>query len=296
MRQMIAFCVQNECEWMLFRMKKIVLVNDTSLYSTHFGCQLVGQVYREQFKRVGLDLVLSLPKVFDSKRWDAVIRGVDLVVINGEGSIHHGRNLHLLDLADKYPVALMNCVYEENPRMDVLNNMIYVTARESLSAAEIGKVRAQCEVVPDMIFASSMVRAFPVSSPSLEICITDSVIKTYKGFGPFKRKDRGDLAAHGLTPAQYLAQLTSYKRVCAGRFHAAVVASILGVPFSAWDSNTWKTRGMLEDMGVPHLHFEKRHDALRGIPQEFDARIRTYADNAKIKVESAFDRLRSLVG
>lgn len=272
---------------------KVVLLNDTSLYSSHFGCQLVGQTFREQFKRTGMQLVASLPKVFSIADVEDLLSQADLLVINGEGSIHHGRNTHLLELAERYPTALMNCVFEDNPPIPAVKSLIYATARESHSADEIRKSGKDCDVVPDMIFASSMVRAFIKPHPSEELCITDSVIKTYSRVGPFKRRHRGDIQAHEITPAQYLTQLSQYQRVCAGRFHAAVVCSILEIPFSTWDSNTWKTRGMMEDMGVPHLHFTSREDALAHVPTEFDPRIREYAKSALPRIEHAFDQLKA---
>ena len=82
-------------------------------------------------------------------------------MINGEGSIHHGKYLHLIRLASKYPTVLVNCVYQENPEMPELKNLLYIAARESLSAKEIRNQGVNCEVVPDVMFASSMLRAFP---------------------------------------------------------------------------------------------------------------------------------------
>jgi hypothetical protein len=162
---------------------KVVLVNDTSLYSSHFGCQIIGQVFREQFKRVGIDLILSLPKLFDENSYRKYFDHADLVVINGEGSIHHGRNLHLVDIADRYPAALVNCVYQQNPSSSALKKMLHISARESLSATEIENDGAVCDVVPDMLFASSLLRSFPrESAPALNVGVTDNVVKEYKRF------------------------------------------------------------------------------------------------------------------
>ena len=276
-------------------MTKVVLVNDTSLYSTHFGCQLVGQVFREQFKRIGFDLVLSLPKIFDLGVWRDHLARADVVVVNGEGSIHHGRNLHLLELAETYATALMNCVYQDNPDVAAVKKLVYVSARESLSAGDLVRQGVACEVVPDVLFASSFVRSFPVSTQTNELCVTDNVVGKRRRFGPLRLRDRADIDALDRTPAQYLSELSSYKAVCAGRFHAAVVSSILGIPFSTWESNTWKTRGMMDDMGVPHLHFPDRESALKHVPVELDPRIPQYAKAARSKVEGSFDRLKDAI-
>ncbi len=273
---------------------KVILVNDTSLYSSHFGCQLVGQTFREQFKRTGMTLLATLPKIFDEQKMAPLLASADLIVVNGEGSIHHGRNRHLIDLANKYPTALMNCVYEENPIFDSVKSLLFCTARESRSASALQEHGCQAHTIPDMIFASSMVRAFLKPPAEKDLGITDSVVKSYKRIGPFKRKVTGNLSAHDITPAEYLMQLSGFQRICAGRFHAAVVCSILGIPFSSWDSNTWKTRGMMEDMGVPHLHFSSREEAFENVPRTFDSRITTYVQAALPKIENAFDMLKKI--
>jgi hypothetical protein len=43
----------------------VALISDTSIYSKNFGCQLVGQMFREKFKRAGLDLKICLPIDFN---------------------------------------------------------------------------------------------------------------------------------------------------------------------------------------------------------------------------------------
>jgi hypothetical protein len=275
---------------------KVAFINDTSLYSNHFGCQLVGQVFREQFKRTGLELVLSLPKIFELDQYHSILSKVDLIVINGEGSIHHGRNLHLLKIAKKYPTVLLNCVFEENPKCDELKDFLYITARESFSAAAIREQGANCDVVPDAIFASSFVRAFPKPKPSQDLGITDNVRKEYHyKFGPIKKKVKGDFIAHGCSPAEYIFKLTQYNRICAGRFHAAVISALLEIPFATWDSNTWKTKAMLTDMGIPELHFDSREKAIENTPKEFNPKIKLFTDTAKIKIESTFDKVAKIV-
>ncbi|GLQ32501.1 polysaccharide pyruvyl transferase family protein [Litoribrevibacter albus] len=274
---------------------KVAFINDTSLFSNHFGCQLVGQVYREQFKRTGLDLVISLPKNFNIEDYKSQLDSVDLVVVNGEGSIHHGRNPHLLEIAKKYPSVLLNCVYQENPRNDALKEFLHISARESYSAEEIQLQGVNCHVVPDVIFASSFVRSFPKPNPIKDLGITDNVRKEYQyKFGPFKKRVKGDFSAHNHSPAEYIYQLTQYSRICAGRFHAAVISALLEIPFATWDSNTWKTEAMLKDMGVPEYHFNSRESAVKNTPKEFDPQIKEFTNVAKIQIEENFNKVAEL--
>ncbi|MFC3153101.1 polysaccharide pyruvyl transferase family protein [Litoribrevibacter euphylliae] len=274
---------------------KVALINDTSLFSNHFGCQLVGQVYREQFKRTGLDLTISLPKIFNIEDYKSKLDEVDLVVVNGEGSIHHGRNPHLLEVSKKYPSVLLNCVYQENPRNDALKEFLHISARESYSALEIQQKNIKCSVVPDVIFASSFVRSFPKPNSTKDLGITDNVRKEYHyKYGPFKKKVKGDFSAHGHSPAEYIYQLTQYNRICAGRFHAAVISALLEIPFATWDSNTWKTEAMLKDMGIPEHHFKSRELAVKNTPLTFDPKIKEFTDNAKIQIEKNFNKVAEL--
>lgn len=270
----------------------VALVNDTSLYEHHFGCQLVCQTFREQFARVGLELRVSLPYQFDldEVRWR--LAAVDLVVVNGEGTLHHQRGEHLVRLAAEFPAALVNTVYQDNCDWPELAAFRYRSARESLSAAEIRRTGAQCDVTPDLLFASQTLRSFVASEPTEEIGITDNVTKRKTGFGPFKR-------SFGFSPyvasvAQYLNKLCSYRRVCAGRFHAAAACAVLGIPFSTWESNTWKTRGLMHDMGAAELHFGSFEEAMANVPQRPSDKISEFAAEAVGRIEGMFDRLETI--
>ncbi|MGL6315388.1 hypothetical protein [Vibrio sp. WXL103] len=260
---------------------KVVFVNDTSTFNNHFGCQLVGQTIREQISRVGMEITLTLGLKF--KLTDEIhnaLSQADLVIINGEGCVHHGRNKHLLDLAKRYKCVLINCVYEKNPEWEELNYFKYVSARESYSAREILKVRAQCDVVPDVIFASSYLNSFLVPKPNLDIGFTDNVTDTSVGFGPKPKLIR-----------DYFVELSKYKRLCIGRFHAVISAIVMEKPFSSWDSNTFKTRAMMEDIGISHLHFSNFEDAKNSVPTEFPREAIIFKQKAKLRVEFMFDRL-----
>ena len=264
-------------------MSKVVLVNDTSLFNTHFGCQLVGQTIREQCARVGLNIIASLPLDFDARLAKPWLGRADLVIINGEGSIHHGRKTHLLDLANDYPTALINCVFQENGEQPSLKNFRYISARESLSAAEIIRQGAACEVVPDLIFASTLLRSIVAPAPNLPLGITDNVTNPLSGFSP-----KSDLVYDTLL------KLKRCKKVCAGRFHAAIAAAVMGIPFSTWESNTWKTQGMMQDIGIEHLHFSTLADAVAGVPTTMDPQVKVYVLSARKRIRLMFNQLSQI--
>lgn len=93
----------------------------------------------------------------------------DIVVINGEGTLHHGspHGERLLKVVDhpargKKTVALINALYQENPAHwgRYLEKMALVSTRDSWSAESVGS-QAQCEVtwVPDLSLSAGDVEA-----------------------------------------------------------------------------------------------------------------------------------------
>lgn len=275
---------------------KIVFVGDTSLRTPHFGCQLVGQTFREQFSRVGVDLIASLPTkiemISDYRRY---LEQADLVVINGEGSIHHGRFQNLVDLAGDYPCALVNCVYQENPENPNLKNFKWISARESMSAAAISEQGVNVEVVPDVLFASSFLRSFvPVTQAVKDFGFTDCAEKVVRRLGPIRFRYRPGFSPKIKVVGDYLNFLASHKRMAIGRFHAAICCSVMGIPFSTWDSNTWKTEGLMYDMGVPQLHFGSRDEALNNAPEAFPEEIVHFRSDAWRRIELMFDQLAEI--
>ncbi len=275
---------------------KVVFVGDTSLRTPHFGCQLVGQTFREQFARVGLDLVASLPTNIDSiPEWPGYLEKADLVVINGEGSIHHGRFQNLIDLASNYHCALVNCVYQANPANSNLQEFKYISARESRSRDAFREHGVSVDVVPDVLFASSFLRSFvPLAPASRKLGYTDCAEKVVKHLGPIRIRYRPGFSPKTKVVGDYLNFLSSHKRMALGRFHAVVCCSVMGIPFSSWDSNTWKTAGLMSDMDVSHLHYQSREEAMENVPVDFPDQIVQFRLNARRKVEEMFDRLAQI--
>lgn len=263
--------------------KKVVLINDTSLFNAHFGCQLVGQTFRENFARHDIDLIATLPLSFDPQNHRAVFDQADLLVINGEGSIHHGRNLRLLELAHEYPVALVNAVYQENPPVKALAKCKFIAARESRSAALIQSHGAEAHVVPDVIFDSMLLNGFTKPPPAEDIGITDSVLDKNIGFGP-----KPPLVS------DYLTKLCQYRRIATGRYHSAIACMVLRIPFCAWPSNTWKIEGMMKDAHAPELCASDYQTARATCPTACSERTIHYASEARKRIRWMFSALAGI--
>lgn len=258
---------------------KVTILNDTS--GRHFGCELVMQTYRDQLKRVGIEIIKTVPVKTKKIK---IPKGTDLVIVNGEGSLHHGRHRQLVTIANRYPAVLLNTVWQNNPDYSALHKFKYISVRESFSLNSLPEGLSNVEVVPDVTFASHFFHTFKKLTPTKDIGITDNVVE--------KGKSKGISA---LQPANvFIPQMCQYRRWCIGRFHAVVVASILQIPFSVWPSSTHKMIGLLTDMGVSHLHFKTKGEALKHVPEAADERIIKYVAEARIKIEGMFEGLHNL--
>lgn len=264
---------------------RVVLYNDTSLINSHFGPQLVMQAAREKLAERGVRIIASMHRDASPADNRAVLQQADLVIVNGEGSIHHGKCRHLVEIAKDYRAALINCVYEENPPDDVLSKFRYIAARESKSARHLQACgAAQVEVVPDLMFGSRLLREWKRTPPIRDIGLTDNVVDRESGQQPFMP-----------APADYIEWLAQHRRIVCGRYHAAVACCVLGIPFTCWPSNTWKIEGMLEDMGLPYLCYPTQQAAKENCPRSLDSETRRkidgYVSNARAKIDAMFDRL-----
>ena len=264
---------------------KIALVNDTFLGKAttgggHFGCELVMDTFDEHLDRCGHTIV---QRVGSHEHSFKISPEADLVIVNGEGSLHHDRRKELIAVAKEAPSILVNTVWQDNSSTDGLEHFKFISVRESLSAEQLG----ECEVIPDMLYGNSWLWSrlptFHHKPEYMSTLITDSVTK------------QGQYSFYSAinSAVDVINTLLKHYNVCTGRYHIAVACSILGIPFSCYPSNTHKIEGMLKDAGCSRLMFKSYLLALEGCPTEFDNNLFFYAKTARSKVESLFDRLES---
>ena len=130
---------------------RIVILNDTRP-DCHHGCSRVMSVLEEGLRaRGGVILATSPLRHQWWSDWNLLgaIAQAEAIVINGEGTLHHGRPaaFDLLKIVDcpeaaGKPVYLVNALYQQNPpewgRM--LGRLAGLWARDSRSAAELIQV------------------------------------------------------------------------------------------------------------------------------------------------------------
>lgn len=129
--------------------KKVLLLNDTDQGGMHFGCARVMRTIRQELARRGMAVLPSI-KVGTNWQRDQELVGMideaDLVVINGEGTLHHGkrRGRWLLEAGARVKarggrVALINALWQENPHdwADLAQEFDILAFRDSRSAHDV---------------------------------------------------------------------------------------------------------------------------------------------------------------
>jgi len=140
-----------------------VLLNDTSI-GNHYGCKLVVEAINNACAIAGINIVHSvkLGEDWHLAEHIAQIKSADMVIVNGEGSVHHSKQaaLNLTSCAgfcriEGIPCFLIKSVYQQNnAEMDAYTKIFdKIFVRESKSQNELAGRRITSEVVPDAIFS-----------------------------------------------------------------------------------------------------------------------------------------------
>lgn len=140
---------------------KVVVLNDTSC-DMHHGCHSVMLAIHDLLSRQGFETISYWAAhknwLLEPRFCDAV-RSAKLLIINGEGTIHHERlSGRLLLEAGVYaksigvPVALINTGWEANGPgfSSLLDNFDLLAARDSRSAKRMAAGGANVRCVPDL--------------------------------------------------------------------------------------------------------------------------------------------------
>ena len=157
-----------------------VLFNTTAR-GGHHGCTVVcAQIdYLAREAGISVDLQLGL----DLSEAPHSLERYDLVLVNGEGSLHHdGGTAHKIAAIARHcaaigrPAFLINSVYEANgPEIAAgVAEFCRRWTRDRASAAEMRAAGLSCETIPDL----SLTWSPDVVSPARDgIVVTDSVLK-----------------------------------------------------------------------------------------------------------------------
>lgn len=163
--------------------RTVVIVNDTSV-DRHHGCARVMRTLRTLVARRGMEVIaeaVAHRDWRDDADFARAFARASLVLVNGEGTIHHdrpaGRALLEAGRAARtlgIPAALINASWQANDVScgALLKEFTIVAVRESESLREVAGAGVVARRVPDL----SLYFDGPASGPRREVGFTDSVL------------------------------------------------------------------------------------------------------------------------
>jgi len=208
------------------------------------------------------DAEAGVRSVLDDPLLGEQLAVVDAVVVNGEGSIHHGAGteyLALLGAAQELGKAtlLVNAVLQDVFGFDgILKKLDDFTVRESSSKQFAEQLGVPCRVVPD-----SCLEAGFSQQPSLDLCGADVLTDWHHERDADVGRAcvdylAGQTGSCAFLPLHFADASTTWRAfpatlrggdvVVTARHHGVYLAAIAGRPFVPLGSNTFKMEGLLE--------------------------------------------------
>ncbi|UWU16826.1 polysaccharide pyruvyl transferase family protein (plasmid) [Rhizobium sullae] len=171
-------------------MKTAVLINDTSTKS-HIGCRIVVAQILRLAAKAGIKVVATCSVHVDWRGQGAILdamKGADLVIVNGEGTLHHAtpQALALAEVASYcrslgIPSVLINSVYEQNNEQiaEHCSHFAMRFFREPNSAMNAQAAGLECAVVPDLTLSSDFLEPYKGALRIGNIIVTDNANREF---------------------------------------------------------------------------------------------------------------------
>lgn len=192
------------------------------------------------------------------------IAAVDAVVVNGEGTIHHGNGrgwLGLLQVAQDAgkTTLLVNAVLQETVGFAAMwPRLADCTVREPRSWDVARRLGARPRVVADSYLGARFTAGGPpivgdvITDGHPQCAASNAVLEWY-----LRHEGGASLPLHTPQAADEWAslphRLASARVVITGRHHGIYAAIVAGTPFVAVTSNTHKIEALLEAVGLERL-------------------------------------------
>jgi hypothetical protein len=209
----------------------------------------------------------------------------DVLVVNGEGSMHHGGGsfhdkMQLIAAAAdaKRPACLINTVWQDNPHEydAALAGCRQVVVREVLSQRDIAKHGVTAEIAPDLSYFAPVAKDEVINFKG-GIVMTDFLSREFGSFVRLRsrwaeRYPFVDMRA--MRWSTLVRSLKTARLLLTGRHHAVYAACKARTPFLALAGNTHKIEGTIATAGVDIPVFQKFSDLRAVIDQAEDWRSR----------------------
>ena len=277
--------------------KKALLINDTSS-EHHIGSKIVIQQIKKLCEQRDIKIVAFYKRstvLNESQKMKEVFKNIDLVIVNGEGSLHNSPqwfSVLLQTLPENKPCFLINSLWEKMYVNDIglLNKFKIISLRESFSYQEMKKNNTKhknIRIVPDLIFNTN--------SDAVSIGYGDSVLqglrtelsKKHNYFPLHTEATEPDINAY----VNWLKSLKSF--YVTGRFHGVCLSIIAEVPFLTFPSNSHKIEGILSDIECQelliHTHEEICEERIWHDVKNYSEHFKRYKSHAKEKIKMLFD-------
>jgi hypothetical protein len=231
-------------------MPNVLLINNTETY--HSGCKAVIDYYRSK-----------IPNLHIAKNLDVDVSTYDVVIANGEGTMHHDadRAYQIIDLLcnAKYSM-LVNTVWQANSinLTKQLRNIDYVSVREVKSQYEIyNQIGIKFDRHLDLSYFTPVEY---IDKPKYNIVAGNkmNVPKTkpkkpkIKGVG-----EDGYVDIFTQTWNDLVSQIKNSNILVTGRHHEMYAACVAETPFIVIEGNTHKNQGLFATamVDIPVLPF-----------------------------------------
>lgn len=288
---------------------------------------------REQLALRKIDVVASAFVGADWENDAAIIEAlpdVDLIVVNGEGTLHHGaaagrRLLRVIEhpLRRHVPVVFINMLWQDNPpEWDaLLKRADLVSVRDTHSQRGLALKDIRSNFCPDFSFSHTWPEALPSQrgncvayGDSIYPEVTKELRKAYelcagpKIYLPIRSRKRHESIHRNLTIGQrvdnirhkvrgvarsiadpgyltvedtdqYLSLLSNARFHITGRYHAACLSVVAGVPFATLASNSIKIEALIDDIGLD------RRRLIKSASAEIEAGIREFSEQEISNIE-----------
>lgn len=306
---------------------RIAVFNDTSSHR-HFGCDAVMDAIDRTVSSRGGSVIHRQAVGAPWRDDDAAVRAIaeaDVVIVNGEGSIHHSSAI-AADLAAlgpfcrslRKPCYLINALVQAN-NGGIMENLAAFTGawtRDRRSADELRKHGIRAEFCGDLSFLHDVplhngtrrhgitidsadhrvdmrTTAMALGTGLISIRHRKSGLKTYRRnwrrrFEPGKPTG----VVGGITTFRRFAEhLASYRFIVTGRFHGLCFALNCGVPVAAISLSNWKSEALLEDVGLGTRRLYRPGEIPAPFSADELAAIASYKAATKTAIGAMFDAI-----
>jgi len=271
---------------------KVYLLNDTS--REHVGSKAASYVIKSAIRknyRLYAKHFTNTPVDYD------ILKASNIVVINGEGTMHHdtSRSIILMTAIRRAikmnkQVHLVNTVWQDMHRKwtRILNKVDSIVVREPRSKAALEDIGVNnVEIYPDICVGLKAKKVKPQINFRGKVVVGDSVRKfndmPLKDDRVFRRTPNYNIPRDNW--AHFIAVLKTIGVYVTGRHHGIYACCAAKTPFVAFKSNTHKMEGLLEWAGssIPILDN----------PKDAPSAIRWAKDNQE-EYDKLFKWMRSL--